>query len=160
MTNKIAVFNTNKGSFKVELFEDKAPVTAKNFIDLVNKGFYNGLTFHRIIPNFMIQCGCPDGIGTGGPGYTIKDEFHDDLSNIRGTLSMANRGPNTGGSQFFINLTDNTYLDHNKPPTSSKHPVFGKVVQGMDVVYTISKVQTGRNDKPLDDVIINKITLE
>ena len=160
MANKIAVFETNKGKFSVELFEDKAPLTTGNFIKLVNKGFYNGLVFHRVIPDFMIQTGCPKGVGTGGPGYAIKDEFHKDLSNVRGTLSMANSGPNTGGSQFFVNVVDNTFLDFNKPPTSSKHPVFGKVVSGMDIVDTISKMKTGRNDKPVETITIKTITIK
>ncbi|MCX6665268.1 MAG: peptidylprolyl isomerase [Euryarchaeota archaeon] len=160
MTNKIAVFETNKGKFNVELFEDKAPLTTGNFIKLVNKGFYNGLVFHRVIPDFMVQTGCPKGVGTGGPGYAIKDEFHNDLSNVRGTLSMANSGPNTGGSQFFINVIDNTFLDFNKPPSSSKHPVFGKVVSGMDIVDTISKMKTGQNDKPVETIIIKTITIK
>jgi cyclophilin family peptidyl-prolyl cis-trans isomerase len=159
MANRIVVFSTNKGSFKIELFEDKAPETTRNFIDLVNKKFYNGLIFHRVIPDFMVQAGCPDGTGAGGPGYMIQDEFHKDLSNLRGTIAMANRGPNTGGSQFFINLVDNTYLDFDKPPVSSKHPVFGKVVEGMDVVDLISTVETGRNDKPSQDVVIHSVTL-
>jgi len=160
MANEIAVFETNKGKFSVELFEDKAPLTTGNFIKLVNKGFYNGLVFHRVIPDFMIQTGCPKGVGTGGPGYAIKDEFHKDLSNVRGTLSMANSGPNTGGSQFFINVVDNTFLDFNKPPSSSKHPVFGKVVSGMDIVDTISKMKTGRNDKPVETITIKTITIK
>ena len=160
MVNRIAVFDTNKGWFKIELAEDKAPVTTKNFIDLVNKGFYNGLLLHRVIPKFMIQGGCPQGTGAGGPGYMIKDEFHKELSNKRGTIAMANRGPNTGGCQFFINLIDNTYLDFDKPPASSKHPVFGKVVEGMDIIDGISNVETDRRDKPLKDVIINKISIE
>lgn len=160
MANRLAVFDTNKGKFSVELFEDKAPLTTENFIKLATNGFYNKLIFHRVIKDFMIQCGCPNGDGTGGPGYTIQDEFHRELSNVRGTLSMANCGPNTGGSQFFINVVDNTYLDYNKPPFSSKHPVFGKVIQGMDVVDTISKMKTVRNDKPVDDITIKTITIK
>jgi len=159
MGNRKAVFDTNKGKFTIELFEDKAPLTTGNFIKLVNQGFYDGLIFHRVIPQFMIQGGCPEGIGTGGPGYTIKDEFHKDLSNVRGTIAMANRGPNTGGSQWFINIVDNCYLDYDKKPYSSAHPVFGKVIEGMDVVDSISQVQTGRNDKPVKDIIIHKITI-
>jgi cyclophilin family peptidyl-prolyl cis-trans isomerase len=159
MINRKAIFKTNKGNFILELFEDKAPLTTQNFIKLVNQGFYNGLTFHRVIPQFMIQGGCPEGTGAGGPGYSIKDEFHKELSNVRGTIAMANRGPNTGGSQWFINLIDNYYLDFDKKPYSSAHPVFGKVIEGMDVVDTISKVETGRNDKPVNDVIIQKITI-
>ncbi|RLI63917.1 MAG: peptidylprolyl isomerase [Candidatus Asgardarchaeum californiense] len=160
MVNKIAVFDTNKGIFKIELFCDKAPLTTGNFIKLVTRGFYDGLIFHRVIPNFMIQGGCPHGTGAGGPGYTIQDEFHKDLSNVRGTIAMANRGPNTGGSQWFINVADNTYLDFDKPPAQSKHPAFGKVIEGMDVVDSISVVKTDRKDKPIEDVIINKITIE
>lgn len=160
MANPKAIFETNKGSFTIELYQDKAPQTTANFIKLVNKGFYNGLIFHRVIPNFMIQGGCPKGTGTGGPGYTIKDEFHKDLSNVRGTIAMANAGPNTGGSQWFINLVDNTYLDFDKPPKTSMHPVFGKVVSGIEVVDAIGKVKTDRQDKPLQDVTIKKITIQ
>ena len=159
MANKKAVFETNKGKFIVELFEDKAPITTGNFIKLVNQGFYNGLIFHRVIPQFMIQGGCPEGTGTGGPGYIIKDEFHKELSNVRGTIAMANRGPNTGGSQWFINIIDNCYLDFDKKPYSSAHPVFGKVIEGMGIVDAISQVKTGRNDKPVQDIVINKITI-
>jgi cyclophilin family peptidyl-prolyl cis-trans isomerase len=159
MVNRVVIFQTNKGAFKIELFEDKAPKTTENFIQLVNKGFYNGLIFHRVIPQFMIQGGCPKGNGTGGPGYTMKDEFHKELSNLRGTIAMANRGPNTGGSQWFINLVDNCYLDFDKKPYSSAHPVFGKVIEGMNVVDEISKVKADGNDKPLQDVRINKITI-
>ncbi len=159
MANRKVIFETTKGKFTIELFEDKAPLTTSNFITLVNKGFYNGLIFHRVIPQFMIQGGCPEGTGTGGPGYTIKDEFHKDLSNMRGTIAMANRGPNTGGSQWFINIVDNCYLDYGKKPYSSAHPVFGKVVEGMDVVDMISEVKTDKNDKPRQDVMIHRITI-
>ena len=153
MTNRIAVFNTNKGNFKAELFEDKAPITTENFIKLTNDGFYNGLVFHRVIENFMIQSGCPDGTGRGGPGYTIKDEFHPELKHeCKGILSMANAGPNTGGSQFFITVAPTSWLDR-------RHSVFGKVIEGIDVVEAISKVKTGRNDKPLENVVINSITI-
>jgi cyclophilin family peptidyl-prolyl cis-trans isomerase len=159
MVNRKAIFDTNKGKFTLELFEDKAPVTTGNFIKLVNQGFYNGLIFHRVIPQFMIQGGCPKGNGTGGPGYAIKDEFHKELNNVRGTIAMANSGPNTGGSQWFINVVDNCYLDFDKKPYTSAHPVFGKVIEGMNVVDEISKVKADRNDKPLQDVLINKITI-
>lgn len=159
MGNRKAIFETNRGTFTIELFEEKAPLTTGNFIKLVNQGFYNGLIFHRVIPQFMIQGGCPEGTGTGGPGYTIKDEFHKDLSNVRGTIAMANRGPDTGGSQWFINVVDNCYLDFDKKPYSSAHPVFGKVVEGMNIVDAISQAKTGRNDKPAQDIIINKITI-
>lgn len=160
MTNRKAVFDTTKGKFTVELFEDQAPVTTDNFIKLVQKGFYNGLIFHRVIPNFMIQMGCPYGRGTGGPGYTIRDEFIKGLSNIRGTLAMANTGrPNTGGSQFFINLVDNTFLDFDTEPVSSRHPVFGKIIEGMNIVDEIAAVKTDGQDKPFVDVVINKLTI-
>jgi cyclophilin family peptidyl-prolyl cis-trans isomerase len=159
MENRVAVFNTTKGTFRIELFEDKAPVTTENFIKLVTKGFYDGLIFHRVIPQFMIQGGCPKGNGTGGPGYTIKDEFHKDLSNVRGTIAMANRGPNTGGSQWFINVIDNCYLDFDKKPYSSAHPVFGKVIEGMDVVDLISNAKADANDKPVQEIRINKVTI-
>ena len=159
MGNRKAIFETNKGKFIIELYEDKAPLTTGNFIKLANQGFYNGLIFHRVIPQFMIQGGCPEGTGTGGPGFTIKDEFHKDLSNVRGTIAMANRGPNTGGSQWFINIVDNCYLDFDKKPYSSAHPVFGKVVEGMEIVDMISQVKTSRNDKPAQDIIIKKISI-
>jgi cyclophilin family peptidyl-prolyl cis-trans isomerase len=160
MANRKAIVETNKGKFILELFEDKAPMTTENFIKLANQGFYNGLIFHRVIPQFMIQSGCPRGNGTGGPGYTIKDEFHKELSNVRGTIAMANRGPNTGGSQWFINIVDNTYLDFDKQPYSSAHPVFGKVVEGIEVVDAISTVEADGNDKPLESVVINHITIK
>lgn len=159
MANRKAVFETSKGKFIIELFEDKAPITTGNFITLVNKGFYDGLVFHRVIPQFMIQGGCPKGNGTGDPGYTIKDEFHKDLSNVRGTIAMANRGPNTGGSQWFINVIDNCYLDFDKKPYSSAHPVFGQVVEGMDIVDLISNVKTDANDRPVQDVRISKVSI-
>lgn len=151
--NSVALFETSMGNFKVELFEDKAPVTTKNFITLVNKGFYNGLIFHRVIDGFMIQGGDPNGNGTGGPGYKIPDEFHPDLRHSsEGILSMANAGPNTGGSQFFITLAATPWLDN-------KHAVFGKVIEGMDVVRAIGKVKTKAQDKPVQDVVIKKITI-
>jgi cyclophilin family peptidyl-prolyl cis-trans isomerase len=153
MTNITAEFKTNKGNFKIELFNDKAPITTGNFIKLVNDGFYNGLIFHRVIPNFMIQGGCPHGTGRGGPGYTIKDEFHPDLKHDSpGILSMANAGPNTGGSQFFITVAPTPWLDKH-------HSVFGKVIEGMDVVNIICKVNRDRNDKPFEDVVINSINI-
>jgi peptidylprolyl isomerase len=149
------LFKTNKGDITIELFDDM-PITAGNFKKLVGEGFYDGLIFHRVIEGFMIQGGCPDGNGTGGPGYTIEDEFVKGRSNARGTLSMANAGPNSGGSQFFINLVDNSYLDWDKPPAQSKHPVFGKVVEGMDVIDSISHVRVGPMDKPIESVVIEK----
>jgi len=154
VANRIAVFETNKGTFEIELFEDKAPVTTKNFIDLVQKGFYDGLIFHRVIDGFMIQGGDPSGNGTGGPGYTIPDEFSKDLRHdSEGVLSMANAGPNTGGSQFFITLAATPWLD-------GHHAVFGKVIKGMEVVREIGKVQCDGRDKPLEDVVMKKITIK
>ena len=149
-----ANFKTTLGSFKVELFSDKAPITVGNFKKLVNDGFYDGIIFHRVIDGFMIQGGCPHGTGRGGPGYTISDEFHPDLKHDKkGILSMANAGPNTGGSQFFITVATTPWLD-------KKHAIFGKVTDGMDVVEAISKVDKDRNDKPLQDIIINKVTIK
>lgn len=154
MGNSIAKFNTNKGNFSIELFEEKAPSTSGNFIKLAKNGFYNGLTFHRVIEGFMIQGGCPEGTGRGGPGYKIKDEFHPDLKHdSKGILSMAKAGPNTGGSQFFITLAPTPWLDR-------RHAVFGKVKDGMNIVEEISRLKTGRNDKPLQEVIINSIKIE
>ena len=153
MGNKIVEFNTSKGNFKIELFNDKAPVTTGNFMKLADDGFYNGLIFHRVIPNFMIQGGCPHGTGRGGPGYTIKDEFHPDLKHdTAGILSMANAGPNTGGSQFFITVAPTPWLN-------GKHAIFGKVTEGYDVVEAISKVNSDENDKPFEDVVIKSITI-
>ncbi|MBO6305616.1 MAG: peptidylprolyl isomerase [Selenomonadaceae bacterium] len=152
--NRIAVFETNMGNFEIELFEDKAPKTTKNFIDLAEKGFYDGLIFHRVIDGFMIQGGDPEGTGMGGPGYTIKDEFHKDLKhNSEGILSMANAGPDTGGSQFFITLDKTPWLD-------GHHAVFGKVIKGMDVVKKIGKVKTGYNDRPVDKVVMQKVSIK
>ena len=153
MANPIAVFETNHGTFEIELFEDKTPITVKNFIGLAEKGFYDGLIFHRVIDGFMIQGGDPDGMGTGGPGYTIPDEFHKDLKHdSEGVLSMANAGPNTGGSQFFITLAATPWLD-------GHHSVFGKVIKGMDVVREIGKVDTDFQDKPLAKVVMEKVTI-
>jgi len=154
MENKIAEFDTKMGKFKIELYSDKAPLTVGNFIKLVEKGFYKGLIFHRVIPNFMIQGGCPHGTGRGGPGYTIRDEFHPDLKhNVKGILSMANAGPNTGGSQFFITVAPTPWLD-------GHHSIFGKVIEGMDVVESISKVEKDRMDKPIKDIVINSINIK
>ena len=147
-----ALLETNMGNIEIELFEKDMPVTAGNFRKLVEKGFYNGVIFHRVIKDFMIQGGDPTGTGMGGPGYSIKDEFSKSNRNDRGTISMANAGPNTGGSQFFINLVNNNYLDR-------KHPVFGKVVKGMDVVDKIGSTKTDAGDKPLNKVVINKATI-
>jgi peptidyl-prolyl cis-trans isomerase A (cyclophilin A) len=153
MSNRTATFQTTEGDFSLELFEDKAPQTTANFVKLAEQGFYNGIVFHRIIDGFMIQGGCPDGKGTGGPGYTIPDEFHADLKHdSAGILSMANAGPNTGGSQFFITLAPANWLD-------GKHAVFGKITQGMDVVQKVGSAPTGANDRPATDIVINGITL-
>ncbi len=143
------LLQTTLGDMRVELFESTMPVTAGNFRKLVEKGFYNGVLFHRVIPQFMIQSGDPTGTGRGGPGYSIKDEFTRDNHNRRGTLSMANAGPNTGGSQFFINVVDNLRLD-------DKHPVFGRVITGVEVADAISRVPRNRQDRPLTDVVIKK----
>ena len=154
MANRNAIFETNIGKFTIELFEDKAPITTQNFIKLVNDGFYDGLIFHRVIQGFMIQGGCPEGTGRGGPGYTIKDEFHPDLKHeCEGILSMANAGPNTGGSQFFITVAPTPWLDNH-------HSVFGKVINGMDVVMQISKAQKDRNDRPVSEITINKVEIK
>jgi peptidylprolyl isomerase len=142
---------TTLGEIIIELSVDM-PVTAGNFESLVRKGFYDGVTFHRVINRFMIQGGDPTGTGTGGPGYTIRDEFTPANRNTRGTIAMANAGPNTGGSQFFINLVDNHYLDRN-------HPVFGKVVAGMEAVDQIGKVKTDRSDRPKQPVTIVKASM-
>jgi peptidylprolyl isomerase len=140
------MLKTSMGDVTLQLYEDM-PVTAGNFKKLVEKGFYDGTIFHRIIDGFMIQGGDPTGTGRGGPGYAIKDEFTRKNKNSRGTISMANAGPNTGGSQFFINLVDNNYLD-------KAHPVFGKVVEGMDVIDAMGKVPTNAMDKPQKEVKI------
>ena len=154
MANRIAHFQTTEGDFRIELEEGKAPRTTKNFIDLAEKGFYDGVIFHRVIDGFMIQGGDPTGTGRGGPGYTIPDEFHPELRHDdEGVLSMANAGPNTNGSQFFITLAATPWLDN-------RHAVFGKVIEGMDVVRKIGKVATGRADRPLEDVVMEKVTIE
>lgn len=154
VANRIAVFDTNMGTFEIELFEDKAPVTTGNFIKLAEEGYYDGIIFHRVIDNFMIQGGDPTGTGMGGPGYHIKDEFHPDLRHDgEGILSMANAGPNTGGSQFFITLVETPWLD-------GKHAVFGKVIKGMDIVKAIGKVETDYRDRPTTKVIMNKVTIK
>ncbi len=145
---------TTKGDIVINLYSDM-PITTGNFEKLVKEGFYDGVIFHRVIDGFMIQSGDPTGTGSGGPGYTIEDEFTHagGNKNDRGTISMANTGqPNSGGSQFFINLKNNDFLD-------SKHPAFGKVIEGMDVVDAIAKVETNANDKPLEEVKIIKASI-
>ena len=153
MANRHANFRTSQGDFRLELFEDKAPITPGNFIKLAEAGFYNRLVFHRIISGFMIQGGCPQGTGRGGPGYNIEDEFHPELQHDGpGVLSMANSGPNTGGSQFFIALVPTDWLNNH-------HAVFGKVVEGIEVVNAIGAVQTGAQDRPVEDVIVEEGTI-
>lgn len=152
-------FYTTMGDFVVEMYDSITPITSGNFIDLVKQGYYDGIIFHRVIDNFMVQGGDPTGTGSGGPGYTIPDEFDSRASNVQKTISMANSGPNTGGSQFFINLVDNTYLDYDKAPTSSKHAVFGIVVQGFQVVQNIGKVATNSSDRPITDVVMDSLRI-
>ena len=155
MVNRIAVFETNLGNFSVELFEDETPITTENFIDLAEKGFYDGVIFHRVIDGFMIQGGDPEGTGMGGPGYTIEDEFLDDLRfDGEGILAMANTGmPHTGGSQFFITLDKTPWLN-------GHHTIFGKVKEGMDVVRRIGHSETDMADRPLEDVVIKTIEIK
>lgn len=150
---------TNHGDIVIKLYNDM-PITSGNFEKLVKSGTYDGVIFHRVIPNFIIQGGDPTGTGFGDPKIPkIKDEFVPGHSNLRGTVSMANAGPNTGSSQFFINLVNNSFLDYDKQPLTSKHPVFGEVVEGMDVVDEIAKVKTGANDRPVENVVILKATI-
>src|SRR5437867_6868079 len=154
-----AVFDTTEGTFKVKLFADKVPNTVENFVSLAEgtktgKRFYDGLIFHRVIPNFMIQGGCPEGTGRGGPGYKFADEFHPSLRHSKkGILSMANSGPNTNGSQFFITVAPTSWLDN-------KHSVFGEVVEGYDIVEKISKVPRGAQDRPAKDVQLRSVKIE
>ena len=169
MANPTAVCETSLGTFKVELFVDKMPITANNWLELARSGFYDGLHFHRVIDNFMIQFGCPHSkdpksarAGTGqGPKGSIKDEHpaNAKLSNEPGTLSMANAGPNSGSSQFFINTVHNAFLDF-FTPGPSKHPVFGKVIEGMDVVNKIGKTPTNSSDRPATPVQMIKVTVQ
>ena len=127
-----AIFDTDRGSIRVELYPDKAPLTVANFVNLAKRGYYNGLNFHRVIPDFMVQGGCPQGTGTGGPGYRFEDEARNGLSHERGVLSMANAGPGTNGSQFFITHVSCPWLD-------GKHTVFGKVLEGQEIVDTVKQ---------------------
>jgi len=166
--NPVAVLNTTMGTVEIELFDNTMPITAGNFAKLVEEGFYDGIKFHRVIEGFMIQGGDPITktdetmrYGTGGPGYSIPDEHvaGEFLTNTRGTISMANSGPNSGGSQFFINLVDNVNLDFDKQPLQSKHPVFGRVVLGMDIVDMIGQVETGPSDLPLEPIVIESATI-
>lgn len=168
MANPTATFETSLGTFVAELYEDKMPITAGNFLKLASEGFYDGLHFHRVIKGFMIQFGCPNSkdpkspkCGTGGPGYKIDDEFPSQykLSNEPGTLSMANAGANTGGSQFFINASSNTYLDW-FTPGNSRHPVFGKITDGLDVVKKIETAPTDGRDNPDTPIKMIKVTVK
>ena len=154
MANRTATFDTTAGKFEVELFEDKAPITTKNFIDLAEKGFYDGTIFHRVIDGFMIQGGDPKGTGTGGPGYTFEDEVPagGPSFNQVGRLAMANAGPNTNGSQFFVTVAETPWLN-------GKHTIFGQVTDGYDVVEAISKLPTRAQDRPVDDVVIERIEI-
>jgi cyclophilin family peptidyl-prolyl cis-trans isomerase len=148
MPNPKVTLKTTLGEIQAEIFEDKAPKTAANFLTLVRKGFYNGVLFHRVIPGFMIQGGDPRGDGTGGPGYTIPDEFHPSLRHATaGMLSMANAGPNTGGSQFFITLAPTSWLD-------GKHAIFGRVTKGQEIVEQIAAVPRDKSDRPKTPVKI------
>ena len=155
-----AIITTNQGSIEIELFGDLAPKTVENFVSLAESDFYTGVRFHRVIKGFMIQGGDPltkdeeqvDSWGTGGPGYQFEDEIHAQNNNLTGTISMANAGPNTNGSQFFINMADNSFLD-------SKHTVFGKVVAGTETVTFIENVETFPNDRPVEHVEIQKVEI-
>src|SRR5687768_305293 len=148
-----ATFHTNAGAVSVELYDEDAPKTVENFRKLAEDGFYDGLIFHRIIPDFMIQGGCPEGTGRGGPGYTFEDEFNQHKIE-RGALAMANAGPNTNGSQFFIVTTEAA------PWLDGKHTVFGKVADGMDTVDTIEGTETAAQDRPVEDVVIERVELK
>lgn len=161
MSNPIVILKTNQGDIKLEMFADKAPKTVENFVKLAGEGFYDGTRFHRVIKDFMIQGGDPLSKdvankmmwGTGDPGYKFEDEFGIGLSNVSGTISMANSGPNTNGSQFFINTADNVFLD-------GKHAVFGKVTEGMEIVAQIEETETEASDVPIEDMIIESVVIE
>jgi peptidyl-prolyl cis-trans isomerase B (cyclophilin B) len=146
-----ATMQTNAGAISLELFDEDAPKTVANFKKLAGEGFYDGLVFHRVIKDFMIQGGCPQGTGTGGPGYTFEDEFNDHKV-VRGALAMANAGPNTNGSQFFLVTTDAA------PWLDGKHTVFGQVTDGMDVVDSIEGTPTDGRDRPVEDMRIESVT--
>jgi peptidyl-prolyl cis-trans isomerase B (cyclophilin B) len=148
-----ANMNTSHGTIELEFFDDDAPKTVENFRKLAADNFYDGIIFHRVIPDFMIQSGCPEGTGTGGPGYKFEDEINDHKV-VRGALAMANAGPNTNGSQFFIVTTDSA------PWLDGKHTVFGRVTAGMDAVDSIESVPTGDRDRPLDPPVIESIELD
>jgi cyclophilin family peptidyl-prolyl cis-trans isomerase len=149
-----AKIETSMGEMIAKLETERAPITTQNFITLAKSGFYNGLIFHRVIPDFMIQGGCPNGSGTGGPGYNIKDEFHPELRHAKGALSMANAGPNTGGSQFFI-VTKNG----GTPWLDNHHSVFGYIVQGQEIAQKIESVPKGPQDRPVTPIAMKKVTI-
>ena len=153
MANPTVTIETNHGTIEAEMYMDRAPETAGNFIKLAKEGYYDGVIFHRVIEGFMIQGGDPTGTGRGGPGYTIKDEFAEGLAHTEaGVFSMANAGPNSGGSQFFVTLAATPWLD-------GKHAIFGKVTKGMDVVNAIGTIDTDHGDRPRDDVVMEKVTV-
>ncbi|WP_125607763.1 peptidylprolyl isomerase [Lapidilactobacillus bayanensis] len=177
-----AVIKTNHGDIKIRLFPEQAPKTVENFIALANKGYYNGIIFHRVIPDFMIQGGDPTGTGMGGEssfGHEFEDEFSDELFNLKGALSMANAGPNTNGSQFFIVSNENVpaqmvgqmqtagypeeivaaYKNGGTPWLDHRHSVFGQVIEGLDIVEAISKVSRDTSDKPHEDVVMNSVVI-
>ena len=160
MPNEIyALFDTTEGQFKAKLFSDKAPRTVENFVSLADgsktgKPFYDGTVFHRVIPDFMIQGGDPEGTGRGGPGYKFADEFHPSLKHSKpGLLSMANAGPNTNGSQFFVTVAATSWLDN-------RHTIFGEVTEGFDVVKKISELPRNKQDRPVKDVRVNSVKIE
>jgi cyclophilin family peptidyl-prolyl cis-trans isomerase len=151
---KVATFDTDKGTIRIELFADRVPRTVANFEKLARQGYYDGLTFHRVIKDFMIQGGCPLGTGTGDPGYKFADEFAPGLKHSgEGFLSMANAGPNTNGSQFFITLVPTPWLD-------GKHAIFGQVVEGMEVVRKIGNTPTGANNRPITPITITSVKID
>ena len=158
-TEIYAAFDTTEGSFKIKLFADQAPLTVENFVSLAEgtktgKPFYDGTVFHRVIPDFMIQGGDPEGTGRGGPGYKFADEFHKDLNHSKaGLLSMANAGPGTNGSQFFVTVAATPWLDN-------KHSIFGEVIEGYEVVKKISEVPRGAQDRPIKEVRVNSVKIE
>ncbi|MCI4348294.1 MAG: peptidylprolyl isomerase [Thermoplasmata archaeon] len=154
MANPTVTLQTTQGTMRAEIFQDKSPATSKNFLTLVQKGYYNGLTFHRVIPGFMIQSGCPEGTGRGGPGYTIPDEFHPSLRHDgSGIFSMANAGPNTGGSQFFITLAPTPWLN-------GKHAIFGRLVSGQEVAQKIAGVARDGQDRPRTPIRIERASVD
>lgn len=150
---RTATLKTNMGDMLIELYAEKAPKTVENFVKLAEKGFYNGTIFHRVIPEFMIQGGDPEGTGRGGPGYKFADEFHPELRhNAPGILSMANAGPNTNGSQFFITEIPTPFLDN-------RHAVFGKVIENLELVSKIARVKRDQQDRPLENIVLLEVVI-